>query len=207
MKILFENNQFIVVHKPSGLISETNPFEDSAQIWVENYLISKGRKKVFVGVVHRLDRVTEGILVFALKKGSLKKLNASLQNGEFRKKYKAELVGELKPKAGTLTNYLSVDKKNKKALVSDKETPNSKKSVLKYTVESISQEQTIVDIDLLTGRFHQIRAQFRFIGHPIIGDNLYQNIAKHTKSIHLKAYYLSFPNPMDETERLEFEII
>lgn len=205
MDIVFENKAFIVLNKPKGLITEKNPFEDSLESQLENYLVKKGIKKVFIGVVHRLDKVTSGLIVFALKKSVLKNLNKQIENKEFKKIYYAKVKGSLNIKNKELVNWLFIDKKNKKAICYKNRVEGAKKATLLMNTIEATTVFSILEVNLRTGRYHQIRAQLAHFGFPILGDFKYQNKIDHTNKIELEAVKLSFNDPKSE-KRVYFAI-
>ena len=171
-QIVEETDDWIAVVKPAGLLVERSPYFPS----VEEYLIeyfSQKKKKPFVGVVHRLDRLVGGILLFAKKKSTLKILNEAFQNRKVKKFYKAILENNPPSPKGILTHWIEKDRKNKRAIPHPKHHEQGKQSILKYNVEQTDEKGTLVNIQLVTGRFHQIRAQFSANSCPIIGDEKY----------------------------------
>jgi len=219
LKIVEETPLYIVVNKRAGLITERNPFEKiTVESLVEEYLTSgkrtpyklegnqinpkgkrnfkapsKSKKAAFVGVVHRLDRVTSGAMVFAKKKSSLKKLNEMLQARRVKKTYLAILEKAPPHNQGTLRHYLVKNQKAKRADLYKDERPGSLQCTLSYEVIKSSANSTLVKVELGTGRFHQIRAQFAFIGCPIVGDEKYGATKKHLPlAICLHAWKLEF---------------
>ena len=191
--VLFESNQFLVVNKPAGIITEDNPFEaNNLEANCRAYLKQKINNP-YLGVVHRLDRVTSGIVIFAKKQGTLKTLNRWFQERQIQKTYWAITAKAPEKTNDTLTNYLLTDSKSKKALVVDPKVKGAKKAELSYKVLSSINEHFLIEIKPKTGRFHQIRAQLSHIGCPIIGDEkygskaIYQNlqIALHARMVEL----------------------
>lgn len=191
--ILYESNQLLVVQKPGGMITEDNPFEkDNLEFLCGEYLKQKINDP-YLGVVHRLDRVTSGVVVFAKKRGTLKTLNRWFEDRRIHKTYWA-ITSEAPPKdADTLIHFLRAEKNSKKALVVDPKVEGAKKAELKYSVHSSNDHGYLLEIKPKTGRFHQIRAQLGHIGCPIIGDRKYGStvrfqelqIALHAKSVRL----------------------
>lgn len=203
--ILYESNQLLVVQKPSGMITEDNPFEkDNLEFLCGEYLKQKINDP-YLGVVHRLDRVTSGVVVFAKKRGTLKTLNRWFQDRKINKTYWA-ITSEAPPKeADTLIHYLLVDKNNKKALVIDPKVEGAKKAELKYSVHSSNDYGYLLEIKPKTGRFHQIRAQLSHIGCPILGDRKYGSSRKlDTPGIGLHAHSLRLPEAINNSP-LNFE--
>jgi 23S rRNA pseudouridine1911/1915/1917 synthase len=191
--VLFESNQLLVVQKPAGIITEDNPFEaNNLEANCRAYLMQKINNP-YLGVVHRLDRVTSGVVIFAKKRGTLKTLNRWFEERQIQKTYWAITAKAPEKTNDTLTNYLLTDSKSKKALVVNPKVKGAKKAELSYKVLSSSEHLYLLEIKPKTGRFHQIRAQLSHIGCPIIGDEKYgstipyQNlqIGLHARSIEL----------------------
>ena len=193
-QIIEETEDWIAVVKPCGLVVEKSPYYPSLEEHLLNY-ISQKKKKPFVGVVHRLDRLVGGVILFAKKKSVLKQLNESFQNRKVKKFYKAILENKPPKEKGTLTHWIEKDQKNKRAIAHPKNHQNGKQSILKYTLEKELEKGYLIDIQLVTGRFHQIRAQFSTIGCPIIGDEKYgSKITYQENGIALFSYKLEIEN-------------
>lgn len=192
-RILYESNQVLVVQKPGGSITENNPFEkDNLEFMCREYL----RQKIndpYLGVVHRLDRVTSGVVFFAKKRGTLKTLNRWFEDRKIQKTYWAITSKAPPKKADILIHHLFTDKNNKKALVVDSKVKGAKKAELSYSVCSSNVHGYLLEIKPKTGRFHQIRAQLSHIGCPIIGDEKYGSTAAyklHQITLHAKSIEL-----------------
>ena len=171
--VLFESNQLLVVQKPAGIITEDNPFEaNNLEANCRAYLKQKINNP-YLGVVHRLDRVTSGVVIFAKKPGTLKTLNRWFEERQIQKTYWAITSKAPEKTNDTLTNYLLTDSKTKKALIVDPKVKGVKKAELSYKVLSSINDHYLLEIKPKTGRFHQIRAQLSHIGCPIIGDEKY----------------------------------
>jgi len=191
--VLFESNQLLVVQKPAGIITEDNPFEaNNLEANCRAYLKQKINDP-YLGVVHRLDRVTSGVVIFAKKRGTLKTLNRWFEERQIQKTYWAITSGEPENKQGILIHHLLTEKKSKKTLVVDPKVKGAKKAELSFKVLSSMDDQFLLEIKPKTGRFHQIRAQLSHIGCPIIGDKKYGStthyenlqIGLHARSIEL----------------------
>lgn len=191
--VLFESNQLLVVQKPAGIITEDNPFEaNNLEANCRAYLKQKINDP-YLGVVHRLDRVTSGVVIFAKKRGTLKTLNRWFEERQIQKTYWAITSRAPKEEKGVLIHHLLIDQKSKKALVAHPKVKGAKKAELSYKVLSSINDYFLLEIKPKTGRFHQIRAQLSHIGCPIIGDEKYgstmpyQNlqVALHARSIEL----------------------
>jgi 23S rRNA pseudouridine1911/1915/1917 synthase len=201
-KILYEDNHLIAVYKPAGvLVQADDKGEECLMDQVKKYLKEKYKKpgKVFLGLVHRLDRPVSGIVVFAKTSKGASRLSEQIRNGLMIKKYQALVEGKFKNKFGKLENYLEKDEKNLIAKISDSE--HGKKAELEYKVLKSEKSTTLLEIILKTGRFHQIRAQLANVGHPIVGDVKYGSEIKYKRGeIRLCANYLKFRKAVGEEE-------
>ena len=196
--VLFESNQLLVVQKPAGIITEDNPFE--ANNLEANYRAYLGQNfnYPYLGVVHRLDRVTSGVVIFAKKRGTLKTLNRWFEERQIQKTYWAITSRAPKEEKGVLIHHLLIDQKSKKALVVDPKVNGAKKAELSYKVLSSLNDHYLLEINPKTGRFHQIRAQLSHIGCPIIGDQKYGSTVPYQKlQIALHARALELPEAIN----------
>ena len=194
LDILYEDNHIIVVNKPYGLLSQGDSSHDMDLLtMVKEYIKEKYQKpgNVYIGLIHRLDRNTSGLMVFARTSKAASRLSEEIRNNNFNKKYYAIVDGILTGEA-TLTNYLIKDEKLLKALPARKE--NGKLSILHYKAIKSINDTTLLDIKLETGRFHQIRCQMSLINHPLSGDSLYGSKINRKYALH--AYELSFIHPV-----------
>jgi 23S rRNA pseudouridine1911/1915/1917 synthase len=175
-EILYEDNHIIAVYKRSSDIVQGDKTKDvSLDTEVKQYIAKKYKKKgeAFLGVVHRLDRPVSGVLLFARTSKALERLNEMFRNGEVKKTYFA-IVRDMPPEEeGTLTHYLKKNEPQNKTYVYDSEVKGSKKASLTYRIKGRSEKYYLLEIDLHTGRHHQIRAQLAKIGCPIKGDLKY----------------------------------
>lgn len=198
--ILYEDNHLIVVNKRVGdLVQGDQTGDIPLSEVVKQYLKLKYNKPgaVYLGVVHRLDRPTSGIVLFAKTSKALTRLNASFRNRETQKTYWAIIKKTSLPSEDTLTHFLVRNPKNNTSKAYPKEVPHSKKAVLSYTVMQQLQNYTVLEIDLITGRHHQIRSQLAAIGCPIKGDMKYGfNRSNPDGGIHLHAAKLTFTHPV-----------
>ena len=195
--VLYESNQLLVINKPSGIISEDNSYESlNVQALCLQYLSQKENNS-YLGVAHRLDRVTSGVLIFAKKRSVLKLLNLWFSERKIQKTYLA-VVDQAPPKeAGLLEHFLETDDKAKKAIVLESKSAKSKTAKLTYTVIGRKEGFWLLEIKPFTGRFHQIRAQLAHVGCPIIGDVKYGGTAGSEKSIALHAWKLRLPEAIN----------
>lgn len=197
---IYEDNHVIVVAKKSGDIVQGDktgdvPLSDE----VKAYLKEKYHKPgdVFLGVVHRLDRPVSGLVLFARTSKALSRLSEMFRTRQVRKTYWA-IVGNQPPQAeGTLTHWLTRNPKNNTARAYDREVPGSKQAVLDYRVVAQGDRYWLLEIDLHTGRHHQIRCQLAKMGCPIRGDLKYGAPRSNPDgSISLHARRIQFEHPV-----------
>lgn len=198
-KILYEDNHIIVVVKPSGILSQAdNTKDDDMLSLIKEYIKIKYQKpgNVYLGLIHRLDRMTSGVMVFGKTSKASSRLSNDIRNHLFSKKYYA-IVKETISDSGEMVDSLM---KNESTGISyvDK---NGKEAKLKYKVVKRIDNLNLVDIELLTGRHHQIRVQFSSRNNPVLGDALYDE--KYDGKLYLHAYSLSFNHPVTK-EKMEF---
>ena len=202
MEVVYEDNHIIIVSKRSGEIVQGDKTGDRTLADdVKAYIKEKYAKpgNVFLGVPHRLDRPVWGLVVFAKTSKSLSRLNDMFRNGEVHKTYWAICQNTPEQPEATLTHWLTRNEKQNKSYAYDKEVPSSKKAVLHYKVIGHSERYTLVEIELMTGRHHQIRCQLAKIGCPIKGDLKYG--AKRSNpdgSISLLARMVEFVHPVSK---------
>ena len=204
LQVLFEDNHMIIVNKRAGDIVQGDKTQDKplSEV-VKEYIKEKYNKpgNVFLGVVHRLDRPTSGIIIFARTSKALERLNKMLREKSIQKTYWAVVKNTPKKERDTLTSFLKKNPKNNKSSVFHKEIEGSKKATLHYSVIKRLDNYTLLEIDLETGRHHQIRAQLSSIGSPIKGDLKY-GFPRSNKdgSIHLHARKIAFTHPVSKEE-------
>ena len=176
MIVVYEDNHIIVVNKTSSEIVQGDKTGDTPlSEMVKQYLKEKYNKpgNVFIGVTHRLDRPVSGLVVFAKTSKALPRLNEMFRNGEVKKTYWAIVKECPKETEGELVHYLVRNEKQNKSYAYDKEVKNSKKAVLHYKLIGHSQNYYLLEVDLKTGRHHQIGCQLAKMGCPIKGDLKY----------------------------------
>lgn len=176
MQVLYEDNHIIVVYKESGEIVQGDktgdkPLSETIKAWIKEKYAKPGN--VFLGVVHRLDRPVSGLVVFAKTSKALSRLNDMFRKGEVKKTYWAMVQTPPAEPEGMLTNWLVRNEKQNKSYAYDHEVPNAKKAILKYKTVGQTEHYTLLEVNLLTGRHHQIRCQLSAIGCPIKGDLKY----------------------------------
>ena len=202
LNVLYEDNHVIVVEKPFNILSQADNTNDLDMLSiVKAYIKEKYNKPgdVYLGLVHRLDRPTGGIMVFARTSKAASRLSDSIRNGKMTKKYLAIVNGYLEEKEGILEDYL-LKLENNDTIVDKR----GKYAKLSYKVLKEIDNLSLVDITLDTGRHHQIRVQFASREYPLYGDQRYGKMDK--KQLALYAYYLSFPHPTKD-EVLEFRLM
>lgn len=201
IKVIYEDNHLLVLNKPSGLLTQpTKLNSDSLETRAKKWLKKKYRKKgnVFLEAIHRIDRPTSGIVVFAKTSKALSRLMAAIRAKKTQKRYQAWVEGVPHPSKATLEHYLVHD--DYRATVVSKNTRGSKLARLHYRVIRKEKNKALLEIDLETGRYHQIRAQLSQIGYPIIGDTKYGSKTKRKdKSIALNHSSMSIPHPTQGT--------
>lgn len=208
LQVLYEDNHIIVINKRVGDLVQGDQTKDAPlSDIVKQYLKEKYNKPgaVYLGVVHRLDRPTSGLVLFAKTSKALTRLNDSFKNRETQKTYWAVVKDAPEKAEATLTHYLVRNPKNNTSKAHSKEVPNSKKGILSYSILKRLNTYTVLEVDLFTGRHHQIRAQLTAIGSPIKGDLKYGfNRSNPDGGIHLHARKLVFTHPVTkETITLE----
>lgn len=176
MKVVYEDNHLIIVYKESGEIVQGDktgdtPLSETVKAYIKDKYHKPGA--VFLGVVHRLDRPVSGLVIFARTSKALARLNDMFRRGDIHKTYWAITQNAPPVEQDTLTSWLQRNGRQNKSYVYDKEVPNSKKAVLNYQLRSRSDRYCLIEVELLTGRHHQIRAQLSHIGCPIKGDLKY----------------------------------
>jgi len=204
LQVLYEDNHIIIVNKRAGDITQGDKTGDTplSEI-VKAYIKDKYNKpgKVYLGVVHRLDRPTSGIVMFAKTSKALTRLNKLFVDKNIRKTYWAIVGNKPQKHQDTLIHWLRKNPKNNKSTAFIKEVPNSKKAILNYYLIASLERYHLLEIRLETGRHHQIRSQLSSIGSPIKGDLKYGfDRSNKNASIHLHARELAFNHPVTNNE-------
>ena len=204
MTVVYEDNHIIVVNKTSSEIVQGDKTGDTPlSEMVKQYLKEKYNKpgNVFIGVTHRLDRPVSGLVVFAKTSKALPRLNEMFRGGEVKKTYWAIVKECPKETEGELVHYLVRNEKQNKSYAYDKEVKNSKKAVLHYKLIGHSQNYYLLEVDLKTGRHHQIRCQLAKMGCPIKGDLKYGSPRSNPDgSICLHARTVRFIHPVSKEQ-------
>lgn len=200
MQVLYEDNHIIIVNKAPGEIVQGDktgdtPLSETVKEWIKQRYDKPGN--VFLGVVHRLDRPVAGVVMFAKTSKALTRLNEMLRNGEIHKTYWAITRNKPNPPEGVLTHYLTSVERTNKSFVSTTPRNGAKEARLAYRTIATGDHNSLVEINLMTGRKHQIRVQLASIGSPIRGDLKYGDKRSNTDgSISLLARRLQFTHPV-----------
>ena len=208
MKIIYEDNHIIVVEKPVNIPSQEDKTGDADMLTlVKKYIKEKYNKpgEVYLGLVHRLDRPTGGVMVFAKTSKAASRLSEQVRNKDFIKKYLCIIDGKMEKNEDTLRDYLYKNEKNNMSRIANKNEKNAKEAILDYKVIKYNEEinLSVVEVTLHTGRHHQIRVQFSSRNHSLYGDQKYGTRGK-GKQLALWAYSLSILHPISK-ERMEFK--
>lgn len=204
MDILYEDNHIVVVNKTAGEIVQGDKTGDTPlSEMVKQYLKEKYNKpgNVFCGVVHRIDRPVSGLVIFARTSKALERLNKMLREGEIHKTYRAVVEGHPAKKEALLENWLVSDGRINKTFVTDSRNRDAKLSRLEYRTIEEGERYSLLEINLLTGRKHQIRAQLSAMGNPIKGDLKYgARRSNRDGGISLQAFRIRFTHPVSKEE-------
>ena len=208
LKVLFEDNHIIVVEKPVNVPSQGDKTGDIDMLTIiKKYIKEKYSKPgdVYLGLVHRLDRPTGGVMVFARTSKSASRLSEQVRDKKMHKKYLCIVDGKMESQTGSMRDFLLKNEKNNISKVVKEGTKNAKEAVLDYEVVKYNDQinMSVVKVDLHTGRHHQIRVQFASRGHSLSGDQKYGTRGR-GKQLALWAYSLSFIHPTTK-EELTFE--
>lgn len=205
MEILYEDRSIIIISKPAGLATQSaNVLQPDCVSLLKDHIRADNpgkEKDPYIGVIHRLDQPVAGILVFAKDKRSAAILSRQVQNGVMNKHYLALVEGIVDVAEDTkLTDRIYKDSKSSKAVISSKapDGVSLQEAQLVYRTKEIMEEKnmTVLSVTLITGRFHQIRAQLSNLGHPIVGDRKYGAVTTYPKGIALAADRLEFIHPL-----------
>lgn len=200
MKVLYEDNHIIIVSKQSGEIVQGDKTGDvTLSETVAQYLKVKYAKpgNVFVGVTHRLDRPVSGVVVLAKTSKALSRMNDMFRVGSVDKRYLAIVKNRPPQDTGQLENWLVRNEKQNRSYAYDHEVPGSKKAVLRYRLVASSVNYHLLEVELMTGRHHQIRCQLSKMGCPIKGDLKYgAERSNPDGSISLHAWHITFEHPV-----------
>ena len=204
--VLYEDNHIIVVLKEQNVASCPDESKDDNLLdMIKRYLKTEYNKpgNVYVGLVHRLDRPTGGVMVYAKTSKAAARLSDGLQHGDFEKKYITVLCGVFDTERGTLTNYLKKNTVNNMVYICTQGDEGAKLASLDYKVLETKDKYTLAQVMLHTGRSHQIRVQMAGVSHPVFGDMRYGGPTAQKGKLALWAYSLSFTHPVLK-ERMRF---
>lgn len=202
MEVLYEDNHIIIVYKEAGEIVQGDktgdePLSEIVKRWIKDKYQKPGN--VFLGIVHRLDRPVSGLVVFAKTSKALTRLNNMFRNGEVHKTYWAIVTRSPFEKEATLTDWLVRNERQNKSYAYNHQVPTSKKSILHYKVINQSERYTLLEINLMTGRHHQIRCQLSNMDCPIKGDLKYGAQRSNSDgSISLLSHRIEFIHPVSK---------
>ena len=172
-QIIFEDNHLLIINKKAGQLVQGDKTGDLSLLdLIKNFIKKRDQKpgNVFLGLVHRIDRPTSGLVIYAKTSKALSRLTQMVKNREIKKTYWAVVPKTEIPQSQRLINYLQKNEKNNKSTVFPKATEGAKEAVLNYEIMKVLENFQLLEVDLETGRHHQIRAQLAKIGIPIKGD-------------------------------------
>ena len=202
MQVLYEDNHIIIVYKEAGEIvqgdkSGDEPLSETVRRWIKEKYQKPGN--VFLGIVHRLDRPVSGLVIFAKTSKALARLNNMFRNGEVHKTYWAIVTRPPFEPEATLTDWLVRNEWQNKSYAYNHQVPTSKKSILHYKIINRSDRYTLLEINLMTGRHHQIRCQLSNMDCPIKGDLKYGAPRSNPDgSISLLSHRVEFVHPVSK---------
>ena len=209
LNIAYEDNHIIVVVKPQNIPTQEDESKDKDLLtMVKEYIKEKENKpgNVYVGLIHRLDRPTGGVMVFAKTSKAASRLSEQMKNGEFHKTYLAVINGKPREKRAKLVNYLLKNARTNTVQVVPELTTNAKRAELEYEILEARDKVSLAKINLQTGRSHQIRVQMKNIGCPVYGDVKYGgDILAKGHNLALWAYELRFIHPTTK-ENMTFKV-
>ncbi len=209
MEVIYEDNHIIVVNKRAGEIVQGDrtgdiPLSETVKEYIRRKYDKPGN--VFCGVVHRIDRPVSGLGIFARTSKALERLNRMLRDGEIHKTYWALVEGHPEREEAELENWLFSDGRINKTFIADSGHRDAKLSRLRYRTIARGDRYTLLEVNLLTGRKHQIRAQLAAIGHPIKGDLKYgARRSNPDGGISLQAHSIGFIHPVSK-QQIKLEI-
>jgi 23S rRNA pseudouridine1911/1915/1917 synthase len=198
VSILYEDNHLLVVVKPPNMLSQGDYTGDLDLLTLMKEYIKVTYDKpgnVYLGLVHRLDRPVGGVMVFAKTSKAAARLTKQIQAGEMGRRYLAVVEGIPHPLEGSLENYLLKDAESNQVKVVPKGTPGAKWASLSYAVVGVSENMSLVRLELHTGRAHQIRVQMAHAGFPLVGDVRYGRRTRRNLQIALWGYELQLIHP------------
>lgn len=214
--IIYEQRGIIVFNKPPGLLTQAPPGIDSLELRARQFLMKRdeAKSKIYLTPIHRLDRPVSGIVVFARNVRAAKRVSAQFQNRTVEKKYLAQVEGRIEDDQQRLEDFMRKVPDEARSEVVAENHPDAKNAALKFVTRERNDQGSLVEIELLTGRTHQIRLQFASRGHAILGDSLYgsktpfgtQAVDLRQRQIALHAWRIKFDHPIDD-EEVEIELL
>jgi 23S rRNA pseudouridine1911/1915/1917 synthase len=213
--IVYEQRGVIIFNKPPGLLTQAPPGIESLELRARQFLMTREdvQSKIYLTPVHRLDRPVSGLIVFARNVRAAKRISAQFQQRTITKKYLAWVEGEIVGDGEELEDFMRKVPDQAKSEIVAEDHVGAKKAALRFSVRDRKAEATLVEIELLTGRTHQIRLQFGSRGHAVLGDALYgsetpfgkQTVDLRKRQIALHAWRIEFDHPIDD-EKVELKI-
>ena len=208
LKVIYEDNHIIVVVKPQNIPSQSDITGDEDMLsLVKEYVKEKYNKpgEVYIGLVHRLDRPTGGVMVFARTSKAASRLSEQIKDGTFSKTYLAIVEGTPKEREARLVNFLKKDEKDNLVKIVPMGESGAKRAELVYQTLETEKNMALLKVNILTGRSHQIRVQLSNISLPLVGDGKYGSKITASKKLCLWATELSFKHPTKD-ETLSFKV-
>jgi 23S rRNA pseudouridine1911/1915/1917 synthase len=204
IEILYQQSPILVVNKPGGLLTQAPPGIDSIEMRIKRHLQQSQNAAPYLGVPHRLDRPASGAMVFATDKASTNHLARQFENRSVKKIYWAVVEGHVEPDAGTWTDFMRKILDEARSEMVEENADRAQQAILHYRVRNRFENLSWLEIELETGRTHQIRLQCSHHGYPIIGDNTYgatvafgpQTIDLRQRWIALHAHQLTLDHPL-----------
>nr|UWI50088.1 RluA family pseudouridine synthase [Clostridioides difficile] len=207
IKVIYEDNHLLVVEKPVNVLSQGDDTNDKDMVnLLKDYIKTKYNKpgNVYIGLVHRLDRPVGGVMVFAKTSKAASRLSEQVRNKTFKKTYMAVVHGKMKSDSDILKDFLYKNKKTNMVSVVKKNHKDAKEAELSYKVLDFKENLSLVQVNLKTGRSHQIRVQFATRKHPLYGDQRYgQEVNKVGQQISLWSNKIEIYHPTTK-EKMEF---
>ncbi len=198
IEILYEDNHLLVVNKPANILSQANKSLDNDLLSLMKEYIKVTYNKpneAYLGLVHRLDRMVGGVMVFAKTSKAASRLSNQIRLNQWQKNYLVLVENSHVKDSDTLVDYLIKNNKTNTSYVTSKNNKKAKKSILEYTLIKQFKSSALLDVNLITGRHHQIRVQLNNQNMPILDDHRYNKSARKNKQIKLFAYKLSIIHP------------
>ncbi|MDO5422143.1 MAG: RNA pseudouridine synthase [Eubacteriales bacterium] len=204
-QVIYEDREILVCRKPAGVAVESARIGEMDLVSVLRNYLADGKGIPYLGVVHRLDQPVQGVMVFAKTKGSAAKLSAQAADGRMKKIYWALAEGEPSEEEGHLVNWLLKDGRTNMSRIVMEGTKGAKRAELNYRVLEQREGCALLEVELLTGRHHQIRVQMAGAGMPLVGDRKYgKEKAQGAEHVALWAVKLEFTHP-GSGKRMRFE--